>query len=104
MFSCQAPAFKTMSELRRHIERARHLTFLRLCSTCNEHVIDKEVYEHQHGTRGEKCTNPQRQARGAEAQVQWRQLYELINSQQRKEPGPTSEGISFAYTTVCEIL
>lgn len=93
VFSCRASAFDTMADLRRHIERARHVSFLKLCPTCNEHVIDKTVFEHDHGIKGEKCINPQKQARGAEAmQAQWWQLYELINSQSRSEPESISEG------------
>ncbi|KAF2438189.1 hypothetical protein P171DRAFT_169080 [Karstenula rhodostoma CBS 690.94] len=80
-FSCSASPFDTMAEVRRHVERARHISFLKLCPTCNEHVMDKTDFENQHGQQGNKCTNPQKQARGIEAmQAQWWQLYHLVNS------------------------
>ncbi|KAJ4299275.1 hypothetical protein N0V90_004519 [Kalmusia sp. IMI 367209] len=76
-----------MAEVRRHLtERAQHLPFLKLCSTCNEHSVDKEDFEKQHGYKGEKCDNPRKQARGREAmEAQWWQVYKLVNSENPNE-------------------
>jgi len=87
-FSCSGLSADTMADVRRHMERAKHVEFIRLCSTCNEDLIDKKEFEDKHGYRGEKCTKtPQKQARGTEATGrQYKQLYDLVNSANAVDP------------------
>lgn len=81
-----------MSGLRKHIEREKHVPFLRLCKTCNEHIVDKEVFESKHGYNGEKCVTPRKQARGAEAtQGSWLQLSGLVKSHMNDTMEPPCE-------------
>lgn len=96
-FSCTAAAFPNMSELRKHIERARHMPFANLCKTCNENFVDKEIFESKHGYNGEKCVNPRKQARGAEAtQGSWLQLSELVKSQMNSAMKPPCEFLTLS--------
>lgn len=83
----------SMAEVRRHAERAHHVSFIRLCPTCNEHFFDKEFFEENHGTEGRRCNNPRKQARGTEAQgAQWQKIYDLIYD--GKVVSPTAVGES----------
>jgi hypothetical protein len=75
--TCSGVVAENMSELRRHLTRGNrpHVPFLKLCPTCNEDILDRDEFEHAHGSHGELCNNPQRQRRGTSADVQWKILY-----------------------------
>ncbi|KAJ5064887.1 hypothetical protein J3E72DRAFT_411211 [Bipolaris maydis] len=84
--TCNNVKSANMSELRRHLtERPGYgytpqLQFLKLCRTCNEDFIDKEVFESQHGYKGELCNNRKIGRRKAHAQVQWQLLYHHVEA------------------------
>jgi hypothetical protein len=46
----------TMSELQQHLTRQKHLSFIEQCNTCNEYIIDEEVFYNQHGPKCQKST------------------------------------------------
>ena len=71
---------ETLGEVRRHAERAHHVSFIRLCPTCNRHFLDQDVFQAEHGNDGRRCVEPRKQARGATAtQAQWWELYHMID-------------------------
>lgn len=84
--TCNNVKSTNMADLRRHLTAragrgyTRQLAFLELCPTCNNDFIDKDVFESQHGYRGELCNNRQPQRRGANAQVQWELLYQQVEA------------------------
>ncbi|KAL5377259.1 hypothetical protein DPSP01_009922 [Paraphaeosphaeria sporulosa] len=62
------------------MKRAGHVEFLELCHTCNYQFTDKQIFEENHGHKGEKCHNPRKQARGEKAtNRQWWELSNLVN-------------------------
>lgn len=82
--TCNGIIVRSMSDVRRHLTRPirgrpAHLSFLKLCPTCNEDFVDKKVFEDHHGYEGEICNNPQKQKKGEAAQAQWEALCTLIN-------------------------
>ncbi|EUC26804.1 hypothetical protein COCCADRAFT_10419 [Bipolaris zeicola 26-R-13] len=94
-----------MADLRRHLKNRqgrgyrRQLSFLELCRTCNEDFIHKEVFESQHGYRGELCNNRQPQRRNANAQVQWELLHCQVEAEMssKHDPKCASSLLSIAY-------
>ena len=84
--TCNNYKSENMAEVRRHLKNRpgrgyeRQLSFLELCPTCNNDFIDKEVFESQHGYRGQLCNNRQPQRRGTNAQVQWELLYRQVEA------------------------
>ncbi|CAG5155708.1 uncharacterized protein ALTATR162_LOCUS3795 [Alternaria atra] len=84
--TCNNVKSLNMTDLRRHLtERtgrgyAPQLTFLKLCTTCNEDFIDRNVFETRHGYRGELCNARRPQRRGANAKVQWELLYRQVEA------------------------
>ena len=84
--TCNNVKSTNMSELRRHLKTrpgrgyTPQLAFLGLCRTCNDDFIDKEVFESQHGYKGEFCNNRKPGRRRANAQVQWQLLYHQVEA------------------------
>jgi hypothetical protein len=78
--TCNGLTAAHMSAVRRHLTRPlrggapAHIPFVQLCSTCNEHFIDEDIFERDHGKMGELCNNPQNQKKGKAAQEQWEVL------------------------------
>ncbi|KAJ4349536.1 uncharacterized protein N0V89_008152 [Didymosphaeria variabile] len=82
-FSCETSTFNNLAEVRRHMKRARHVSFLELCPTCNEHVVDKTAFEMWHGRN---CNKPYITAIGPKGkEKQWQQLYDSINPKTTNE-------------------
>lgn len=76
-----------MAEVRRHLTRPLrnkkppHLTFLKLCPTCNEDFLDSYEFETDHGHEGEKCKTPRKQRKGDIGQrEQWNALYSKLEN------------------------
>lgn len=67
-----------MAEVRRHIQRAHRVKFLRLCPTCNEHFVDEKLFSDKHGNKGQKCETVKEQARGVPLTKQWKKVYDLV--------------------------
>lgn len=81
-----------MAELRRHMERAKHLPFLKLCPACNEHFTDKEAFENNHGYKGERCSAPKkRQRTDVATQTQWWELYNTVMAAQPERSNVSSK-------------
>ncbi|EUC26644.1 hypothetical protein COCCADRAFT_31608 [Bipolaris zeicola 26-R-13] len=86
-----------MADLRHHLTTRpgrgyrRQLPFLKLCPTCNNDFIDKEVFESRHGYRGELCNNRQPQRRKANAQMQWELLYRQVEAEMSKHTPKRNE-------------
>lgn len=80
-YSCTGISTKTMSAVRRHLTRPPHSRYLKLCPTCNEDILDQEVFESLHGTNGRLCPTPRAQRKGPVAQKeQWNILYGKIDA------------------------
>jgi len=97
--TCNNVKSTNMTEVRRHLlERSGRgyppqLGFLKLCITCNDDFIDKDVFETRHGYQGELCNSRRRQRRGANTKVQWELLYKQIEKEmavQRLSMGKSS--------------
>ena len=67
-----------MADVRRHMVRKAHVNFLRLCPTCNETFMDKNLFESAHGYGGQYCNINKKQHRGEAADAQWHRLYGMI--------------------------
>ncbi|KAF2008143.1 hypothetical protein P154DRAFT_516864 [Amniculicola lignicola CBS 123094] len=80
--SCNGAEEKSMSDLRRHmtrgVRRRPHLSFLKLCRTCNEHILDKTEFREFHDL---KCHNFRKQRRGADQERLWKELYRKVLSE-----------------------
>jgi hypothetical protein len=99
-----------MADLRRHLTTrpgrgyTRQLTFLELCPTCNDDFIDREVFESQHGYRGEHCNNRQPQRRRANAQVQWELLYRQVEATMISQHAQTRmSSLSAVYKNITDV-
>lgn len=69
-----------MSELRTHMTRENknrepHLTFLKLCKTCNHDVIDEKVFTVAHGAH---CHNHRPQQKGPAADTHYRAFSAMV--------------------------
>jgi hypothetical protein len=75
--SCNGFNADTMADVRRHMVRGQrpHIPFLRLCPTCNETFMDKDLFESAHG---QYCHNNRKQHRGEAVEAQWNRLYGMI--------------------------
>lgn len=93
--TCNNVKSVNMAALRTHLTNrpgrgyTPQLSFLELCPTCNDDFINKEVFESQHGYRGELCNNRQPQRRGPNAQVQWELLYHQVEAALSSQHIPT---------------
>ncbi|KAF2278945.1 uncharacterized protein EI97DRAFT_223978 [Westerdykella ornata] len=85
---CTGGRGDNMAAIRRHIERS-HNTFVKLCSTCNENILDEAKFYEKHGQKGELCTGPPRsQAKGAAAEAQWTELCGALFPEAKEFPSP----------------
>lgn len=78
--TCNGISVQNMAAVRRHMIRPSrghpaHLSFLQLCSTCNEDFIDKALFNTSHG---KYCNTPRKRSKGAAVNQQWQSLYELV--------------------------
>jgi hypothetical protein len=82
-FSCKGVKAENMAAVRRHIKRSHipsQVSFIKLCTACNEDIIDEEKFEHEHGNSGEFCdSHQQQQRRGKAAEEQWNALFRKLN-------------------------
>lgn len=83
--TCNNIDVSTMSAVRRHLTRPSRgypaqLTFLKLCPTCNEDVIDQTVFEAHHGLNGQLCNTVRRQRKGDKVKEQWDALYRKVET------------------------
>jgi len=82
-YTCTAAPVNTVSACRSHMIRklARgqppHLTFLRLCKTCNEDILDEHEFNTFHGANGLKCEHPKSQRKGDAGQ---QEQYDILSS------------------------
>jgi len=82
-YTCTAKPAITMSAVRTHLTRdlpkgtPPHLPFLKLCTTCNEDILDDVEFETRHGVDGMKCETPRPQRKGATGQ---HEQYDLLCS------------------------
>ena len=75
--------------MRQHLTR-KHGMFAKLCLTCNETVVDKDIFRDEHG---EHCDNDQPQKKGAAAQVQHQKLCEEVFEEIRRAIGRAQASI-----------
>ncbi|KAF1829206.1 hypothetical protein BDW02DRAFT_178961 [Decorospora gaudefroyi] len=83
-YTCRGLQAKNVAEVRRHClrplpgKRPPHLSFLKLCPTCNEDFLDEIEYEQNHGKDGLNCGTPRKQRKGAGQKEQWDNLYKKV--------------------------
>lgn len=69
-YTCTAAPVTTVSAVRTHLTRRLpkgrppHLPFLKLCTTCNEDLLDEHEFEAYRGKDGFKCETPRQQRKG----------------------------------------
>jgi hypothetical protein len=80
-YTCRGCQAKTVADVRRHCIRnlpsrkPPHLSFLKLCPTCNEDFLHKAEYDRDHGIDGLLCETPRKQRKGDAGQhEQWENL------------------------------
>ncbi|KAF2682628.1 hypothetical protein K458DRAFT_52813 [Lentithecium fluviatile CBS 122367] len=94
--TCNGIGGDSMSKVRQHMIRSRHLPFLRLCKTCNTDFVDRHVFEQFHGTKGELCHISIKQQRAKGQEAQWEALYRMV--MQMEATGAPPEEPSLAET------
>jgi hypothetical protein len=91
-FSCKGLKAENMAAVRRHVKRSHipsQVSFIKLCPACNEDIIDKEKFEHEHGKNGEFCdSHQQQQRRGKAAEEQWNALSRKLNPSSAEVASP----------------
>ena len=82
-YTCTGAPVATVSAVRTHLTRnlpkgtPPHLPFLKLCTKCNEDVLDNVEFETRHGVDGMKCETPHPQRKGTTGQ---QEQYDLLCS------------------------
>lgn len=82
-YTCTAAPVTTVSAVRTHLTRRLpkgrppHLPFLKLCTTCNEDLLDEHEFEAYHGKDGLKCETPRQQRKGDAGQ---QEQYDILCS------------------------
>ncbi|KAH6870129.1 hypothetical protein BKA58DRAFT_171707 [Alternaria rosae] len=82
-YTCTAAPVSTVSAGRTHMTRKLprgqppHLSFLRLCKTCNEDILDEHEFDTFHGADGLKCDHPKAQRKGDAGQ---QEQYDILCS------------------------
>ena len=82
-YTCTGAPVTTVSAVRTHLtrnlpnQRPPHLPFLRLCTTCNEDILDEHAFQTLHGVDGLLCHNPRPQRKGDVGQ---QEQYDLLCS------------------------
>jgi len=91
-FSCKGVKAENMAAVRRHVKRTHipsQVSFIQLCLACNEDIIDKGKFEHEHGNNGEFCSShQQQQRRGKAAEEQWNALFRKLNPSSAEVASP----------------
>jgi len=73
-YTCAGAPAATVSAVRAHLTRYQlkgtppHLPFLKLCTVCNEDILDNVEFETRHGVDGMKCENPRPRRKGVTGQ------------------------------------
>ncbi|KAF2024297.1 hypothetical protein EK21DRAFT_117891 [Setomelanomma holmii] len=83
--SCNNIIAQSMSQVRRHLIRPSkgypaQLSFLKLCPTCNEDIVDRDEFEKFHGQNGQLCNLVRQQRKGEKAKEQWNALYHTVET------------------------
>ncbi|OAL02166.1 hypothetical protein IQ06DRAFT_132142 [Phaeosphaeriaceae sp. SRC1lsM3a] len=78
--TCNGGGGNNMSELRTHMTRGNknrqpHLSFLKLCKTCNHDFIDENVFATGHGVN---CHNPHPQRKGPAADTYYKAFAAMV--------------------------
>lgn len=90
-YTCTGLQGNNMAAVRRHLVRplprkkSPHLSFLKLCQTCNEDILDQSEFERFHGYDGEMCPNERKQRKGDAQQAQYDKLCQKIIDRLAKE-------------------
>lgn len=71
---CHGNCGKSMSTVRQHLQR-KHNIFAKLCLTCNNIIVDPELFLREHGGA---CNDPHPIKKGAAAQAQYTALCRTI--------------------------
>ncbi|KAF2732308.1 hypothetical protein EJ04DRAFT_525446 [Polyplosphaeria fusca] len=79
---CNGTAQKNMSGIRKHLERnhlkkegSPQIDFVKNCGTCQEDIIDKTVFDQEHGNL---CNKHNKQRRGEAADEKYDALYKKV--------------------------
>ena len=82
-YTCTAAPVTLVSAVRTHLTRPLpnkkppHLPFLKLCTACNEDILDEEEFHTVHGIDGLKCEDPKPRRKGDAGQ---QEQYDILCS------------------------